>query len=512
MQQVGLRRDEVNPLTDANEVYVTRKNTGTVHSTKWLKRTALWARAAWLNALSAACVVGTLGMAASTMAQSRFGLERLNGAMLGPIPVLVVFNEYSDIPMSDPGAVRSMVEGPAGLADYVTRMSRGNLVPEVKIVIVRHGESFRDVSRMGGEAYRALYAERGLRRMLARETAWFRSLDRDGDGTVGDLELVVLTLNAGDERGGQYGRAAPFSIDGVSFPSLGVAPMGDANGLSTMAHELLHHFGAQDIYGPGAELNHRVSVMAAGLSDRTARVMPDAWHRIQFGWEAPQLIDVADVDPCTPDRTVQLDNPAFADVDNPNWSLVLYDSSRSFREYFVVEHRTAVCISRADCDSYPDNATLPRQGVVVWHVQTDSSGALRKIRQSSDDPAGRIDWPPHSTDGDVFGALAVAAGGKLGRGELILNSARGIPTLRWFDGEPTPFELTLLRSQPESSTVRVELINRRPICPRPPFSDYNPTPKLDLPPMPDPGPWKPQLELEMPAFKAPVVQPWLFHK
>lgn len=125
--------------------------------------------------------------------------------------------------------------------------------------------------------------------------------------------------------------------DGTAVDWLPVILLGDYASLSDVNHEFLHHFGATDIYGPRGSTNLRMSVMA--YSGNPGTLLPDPWHRIQFGWDQPQVIDLAEYRDCGWESSMELYNPAGNNLRGRE-PLVVMDSDRSRNEYLIIEHRS----------------------------------------------------------------------------------------------------------------------------------------------------------------------------
>jgi M6 family metalloprotease-like protein len=316
----------------------------------------------------------------------------------------------------------------------------------------------------------------------------FSRWDADFNGDVTDDELFVVFVSAYDEIGPSTkgvnrhlpGGCAATLTAGVRLCSA-VVLVGDGTGLATIAHEMAHSLGAEDVYGALAIRNNRMSLMAATVEpseDVHKFVHLDPLHKIRLGWVQPAIVPIA---PGTKEIRHRLEVPQSAD--RTARPLLLYDPNRGSREYFLVEYRNGA----AAPGSFDQDVAV--DGVIVWLVQTrTASGTLVEMKTlvepgrdgvlsssvvHDDLTDGTYIWggpdrilqstvAPGSDD--VYGMSKVdlvvsPEDQQLGRARAF-NATHGRVNLRWLDNLRSWVEVRAGAFEPEDSTVEVILTFR----------------------------------------------------
>jgi hypothetical protein len=260
----------------------------------------------------------------------------------------------------------------------------------------------------------------------------FQHVDDAGknDDIVTTVELLLVCI---DTYSSDLAATRHFTYDagGVKFDGQ-VSYVGHQASLMSICHEVLHQWGAVDLYGDGSK-NFFLTSMAAtifGVPDDLRSVDLDPWHRMQFGLTTPVVVDFA---------TQGSGSEAFPSVatDRKNSAVLFWDSRRGKQDFFMVELRQPTP-GTVDSD-VPD-------GFAVWVVQVDANG---------------------SPVGPGNGIPGVAALGKdLGQGTgAMWQGGDQTPALGWGDGSISALSLKFERSAADKGTVSWSTVRIRP----PPF-------------------------------------------
>lgn len=249
--------------------------------------------------------------------------------------------------------------------------------------------------------------------------------DDNRDGTVTSDELAVVVVTKDNIACGQspgvacvtpVGSSVNVCLSSVSF-------VGEFVSFATIAHELMHHLGMWDIYGPGANYNFLAATTAAtcfaGNSLNTFQV--DPWHRINWGWIEPRVVSLNE--PATVET--QYIPSAFGgfgyDSKRPT---ILFDPSRGVETFFMLE-------ARAPDGSY--DAQVADSGLAVWQI--DLKGLVPDLIQWQADTDPELDG--------IFGIRLIhgpdstgATGVRPGVGRFFRQSDGAVP-LDWADGTST---------------------------------------------------------------------------
>ena len=204
----------------------------------------------------------------------------------------------------------------------------------------------------------------------------FGRYDRNRDGTVSEAELGILVIDNFSQIGGVTS-ANPGCIN-ISRPAgglisvcSGVSFIGEDTNIATFAHELSHQLGTIDLYGTNC-LSKNLSLMSCTAADDLFLSFLDPWHRSRLGWLKPRIFSLSSA------GSVFLAEPSntYGNAYNKG-PIILYDPSRGTNEYFILEYR-ARQRDKAN-NAYGYDADIPHNGVVVWHIKTDSDGNLLSI-------------------------------------------------------------------------------------------------------------------------------------
>ena len=270
--------------------------------------------------------------------------------------------------------------------------------------------------------------------MLAGQSGFvFDSYDADGDGEVTQSEMGLLYFNnhedyptTGQTQGVSGGCLRPEG-SGVDV-CLVASGMGLFTSLTTVAHELIHQFTSEHIYGSEC-LSKNYSIMSCtpGGGGRTGgdkRVVGlDPWFTARLGWQKPRVAEFESRKVTGEEGLLGgCDSLSSSNVDGGQSPIILYDTSRGSNEYFMLEYRNP------SLGGYDSNA--PSQGLGVWYVKTNADKSLAiftpGISGSDSDAADFLLFPPD---------------GKPGSGNLWTNR-NGVFTVNWA-GKDQPSNLFL---------------------------------------------------------------------
>lgn len=194
----------------------------------------------------------------------------------------------------------------------------------------------------------------------------FSKLGIDKDGNLTREKLVICVIINGTD-GGQTDGSSKVPITGTKVTVRSpIAGVGDTASFGTICHELMHTLGSLDLYGPDLSYNKRLTLSGQtgfGRPDIKETYYLDAWHRMQFGWVDPVIHDIK--------KTVGGESMALTQqqlVEGPLGKapspLLLFDSDRGTKEFFLLEHR------RSDPkEKFHFDKDVASNGVAIWHVQ-----------------------------------------------------------------------------------------------------------------------------------------------
>lgn len=351
--------------------------------------------------------------------------------VLGTIPLLVVTTQTSDSRLTQPDSFyRRMVFGPGfpNIVDYFSAMSLGRFTfsnaGQVRVSLSTTAQAI-NMQGVFDSTVMAQVVSQGFN---------FASFDRNRDGTVSTDELAVLFINStqdvdGDGRldfwgSGQTRNFGPVRAGSVVLSSIQVSACDEQGDIKLFAHELLHQITRDTIanhsYGPGNRLNRNATVFAV-QSNRGAPddgpVGLDPYTAMVYGWVRPRVVPITLAGGTATVSALQ--HLREADAGAP---ILFYDPARGDREFFVIQYRT------------PATATFPaptydqrvvNQGIAVWHVHRNPSGALLTFN-----------WPPpyaaHVANGDMFSNYYIGPDGPSDGGFFPGGSVS--TALKWGDG------------------------------------------------------------------------------
>ena len=277
-----------------------------------------------------------------------------------------------------------------------------------------------------GRSFLTSYAEALL--LPGMEGVDFSVWDTDSDGRVTDDELLLVFVSAYDDPGYSVGGinrnfpggCADTLAGGVQLCST-LALVGDGTNLGTIAHEMSHSLGTEDIYGAGYRNNGKLSLMAAtksGVEDDHEYYHLDPWHKIALGWLRPTIVPIA---PGTKEIRRVLQAPPSDGFTAR--SLLLYDPNRGPNEFFLVEYRNAGVDGGI---SFDRNAYA--NGIVVWLVKRVSPSRLLEVPiVIKPGPNGIVDSVMIPDDVPTVSGLGI----KLGPNRILDSVAMGDDVYEW---------------------------------------------------------------------------------
>lgn len=193
----------------------------------------------------------------------------------------------------------------------------------------------------------------------------FSTLSTDSNGNL----LVLNVLYAGSPDWGwskglwphSWSLSPIFSADGVNIDKYQITNIGTSLSIGTFIHENGHELcGWPDLYDYGYDSAGvgDFDVMAYGGSNQNP-VPPNAYFREICGWETP--VDITNATPGT----------VFTHTSNSGTSF-RYSHPTKANEFFIIE-------SRRIADR---NASLPDEGLMIWHVDTNGSNDYQAMTPS----------------------------------------------------------------------------------------------------------------------------------
>ncbi len=298
-----------------------------------------------------------------------FGYRALKKADVRP--VIIVPIAYSDEPIDiDLDTIDRYTFGPSdgmNASDYIDTVSLGQaglrriaLLP-TRTLSKRRSENTSDLER--GEAVQQAL-DQGIDLM---------SFDVNRDGVLTEREVLILSIVADPVGvgGGGAGRVCcgqHTSSDGYRKANFcGWTPsFSEHAGAGVITHEILHMFGAGDMYSIAESGIH--TGMTIMSTPNTTYI--DPYFRIKNGWVPPHVVDIA---PFRNLYAVQcLTLPALYTTDETyKGPVVFYDSesSRGEHEYLMGELRLR---GGMDADIY-------EEGFSFWYALENNAGALQGI-------------------------------------------------------------------------------------------------------------------------------------
>lgn len=287
-------------------------------------------------------------------------------------PMLVIYPEFSDLTYDDtspPGIDAAdmadrFFDGFPSVADYFADDSNGELVltPAAETDASNNGAVDDGVVSVTIDQTKDDFinwddpdwAQQNADLLEAADPdVDFSSFDRNGDGRVTDLELVVVRVDvdpgAIPQGSGATRRAGAVTVDDVELGGLNVAQNGTATNLITIIHEVGHAlFDMPDLYF--------WNVGRFDLAGGTSNLQEDelfrtsAWQKMHLGWTTP---------------TVVTQSGYYEVPRSPaGRSFILYDPAKGTNDYFIVENRAAT--------NRTYDQGLTDTGLVIWRLEDDA--------------------------------------------------------------------------------------------------------------------------------------------
>jgi M6 family metalloprotease-like protein len=261
----------------------------------------------------------------------------------------------------------------------------------------------------------------------------FAKYDANHDKVLQPEELGILVVIPQKEpfgtnrgpAGRQLPKWEPLVLDGVRIPVVAEWYTGSPPNLGAPAHELCHLLlGAPDLY-----FTTRWPYAAGYYSNMDysyGSVHLDPFEKIKLGWAPWEAVSVSG-------------RHRLKSVEEGGKVLVLHSPRRGPQEYFLLENRWR-------WDSYDAGVGkagrgIPSDGLAVWNILEDP-----KDFDSIESPAGKGEWGRRGirmirSNGGIPVSDISALFAKEG---TVLDDDSKPASLRWFDGSPSGFQVTLL--------------------------------------------------------------------
>ena len=235
--------------------------------------------------------------------------------------------------------------------------------------------------RPGLDKREYLFPQAAIKTADKKSSFPFSSFDDDGNGQLTNSEIGIAIVEAAPATGNNGGSSRwigerrdgtdSYSVgDGTTIEALQVVGFAEGVGFDTIAHELAHLLGTEDIYGATSR-SWQLSIMSSTIDrsseDTKETYHLDPWHKIQLGWVKPRIRSTEKLI----DSTECMQLPAQDDA-RP---LVLYDPSRGTNEYYLLENRDP----KSGRLKYDGDIPGSSGGIAVWYVQTDPDGSLKYL-------------------------------------------------------------------------------------------------------------------------------------
>lgn len=204
-----------------------------------------------------------------------------------------------------------------------------------------------------------------------------RDLNRDGVVTGNEFRLWVVEMQTARAEWGQMrnpaGRFRPTgaTVDVDCLQSY----VGEDWYRHTLAHEMMHQFGAIDLYGHDSSRSAALTLMSGEYD--TLQYL-DPWHRLRLGWLGARIYEMGGT-PFT--QVLRMPESQIPSVLSERSPVLLYDPARydvasRSGEFFMVEFRNQVSpVARYDRGGV--FASAP--GLALWQVKTDAAGNLVQL-------------------------------------------------------------------------------------------------------------------------------------
>ncbi len=254
----------------------------------------------------------------------------------------------------------------------------------------------------------------------------FYSFDADGNNRITNEEVLIVAMRP---QATAYGtlRGTTTKLDNIDPPLamplidlyLSKNPAQHIKGVGVAAHELCHLLlGISESYGNCPDIDPDYYSIMDGPGSYAATHL-DPHSKMKAGWVHPLAINL---DTVTTSRTVDLDA-----VETHHDIVVLHDSRRVEREYFLIENRYPKTPRNYD-------APLGAGSIAVWQVFEDFSL--------------------------VQGSEICMGDPRYVRFRVGLRSVNATHVLAWGDGTPTGIRVRALAPDGQQAQFRLERIKR----------------------------------------------------
>ncbi len=294
-----------------------------------------------------------------------------------------------------------------------------------------------------------------------------KDFDADNNNIVTDEELILIVVKTRKQGSGGESRFVSAHIPSgqpvarvASFTGSFVGADEQID-FDTLAHEITHNYGTDDIYAFGrrhpsdlagsAVVNDGLTLMAGTISAEPfypAIYHLDCWHKMCLGWAEPQLVSLK------AGGVFTLTAPQVGGSSN---AVLLHDPAKGPGEYFMLEYRTSAVNAATTYDGQ-----LKRSGVLLWHIQMDpifaTSDSQRAINVVS--TLNLVVGTPLQPDSILNGVWT--EGPPYPNGDIgVANAWTGGMTshyLRWNDGNVTKCRFRVRPFSMTDQSVAVEIL------------------------------------------------------
>ena len=280
----------------------------------------------------------------------------------------------------------------------------------------------------------------------------FAERDTNGDKTLQPEELAILIVipQAGPfgtnrvPAGRQFPKTEPLIVDGVRIPMIAEVYTGLPASFGAPAHELSHLLlGAPDLYMNGPWPFAAGEFCLMDNSYTSGHLNP--FLKLKLGWLKPTVV-------------TKSGDYRLKSVEQHGEVLVLFDPARGPGEYFLLENRHRG--QSYDAGVGKAGRGISSDGLAVWHILEDP----KLIELAKPPIGGPGEW------GRKGIRLIRSNGGTPGDDAHALFSKRGTTLsdttepahLRWIDGSPTGFHITVMSDPKPELQLRITLGTAEP--------------------------------------------------
>ncbi len=310
--------------------------------------------------------------------------------------MLVVLPRFSDV-ANTPGADEAWAAnrffgGYPSVANWFSTMSGGDLL--LTAAAETNGTAGNGVVIVDAgtfASFEGLNDSQRSRRVLelANATVNFADFDDNGDNTIDDLELTVVSVRTGNpiaddpatpgneanaDNCGATRVSEGASYDGKTLTRISVSLNTTLTNLMTLVHEVGHQTThMRDLYGFGVG-SWALSGPTCGAPDNL-QFGPNGWEKVHFGWGTPNVI--------VQDGYYDVANAATGA--QPYY--ILYDPSKGTEDYFVVENRQATP-NTYEQRVHDSGLAIWRSDDAVWESSSDTVRPIEIMRPNGSTTPG----------------------------------------------------------------------------------------------------------------------------